>query len=65
MTKQRLTGTGRQAKRRWFVRVPWEAEECDHRALVGVGDHAGRCLECGTRVATPFTVHRSEWLPAA
>jgi hypothetical protein len=65
MKKQRLSGTGRPERRRWFVRVLREAGECEHRALVGLGGQAGRCLECGTCVPTPFTVHRSEWLPAA
>jgi hypothetical protein len=65
MTKQRLAGTQRNEKRRWFTRVLREAGECEHRALVGAGDQAGRCLECGTCVPTPFTVHRIEWRPAA
>ena len=59
MTKKRLISRGR------LVRVLRGAGECEHRAFVGVGDHAGRCLECGTCVPTPFTIHRSEWLPAA
>jgi hypothetical protein len=65
MTGQGLAGSGTH-KRRWrFVRLHWEAGECEHRALVGMGEHAGRCLECGTCVGTPFTIHGSEWLPAA
>ena len=30
---------------------------CLHHSLVGLGDHTGRCLECGVAVPTPFTVH--------
>ena len=59
MTKQWLTGRGTQEKRRRFVRVRGEAGECEHRALVGAGDHAGRCLECGSCVRIPFTIQGS------
>lgn len=65
MTKQWLTGRGTQEKRRRFVRVRGEAGECEHRALVGAGDHAGRCLECGSCVRIPFTIQGSAWLSAA
>jgi hypothetical protein len=64
MLNQRLTGTGRHSGRRRLLRVRW-AGECEHLALVGVGDHAGRCLECGTCVRTPFTISGSAWRPAA
>ena len=57
MTKQWLTGRRMQDRRRPFVRVRVEAAgECEHRALVGGGDHVGRCLECGTCIRTPFTI---------
>jgi hypothetical protein len=29
---------------------------CLHHALIGVGDHTGRCLEYGAAVPTPFTL---------
>jgi hypothetical protein len=65
MMNQGLSGTGRRDGRRRFVRIRGAAEECGHRALVGVGDHAGRCLECGTCVRTPFTIGGSGWGQAA
>jgi hypothetical protein len=63
MTNQGFTGSGRGNGGRRFIRVRWTAGECEHRAMVGTGDHAGRCLECGTCVPTPFTIHRSERRP--
>jgi hypothetical protein len=60
MMKESLTGRRTQRRRRVFVRVLFGAGECEHWALVAVGEHAGRCLECGTFVRTPFTIHGSE-----
>jgi hypothetical protein len=44
--------SGQTALARWL-----ERGECRHPVLVGIGDLAGRCLECGTSVPTPFTIH--------
>lgn len=65
MTKQRLIGRGTPEGWRRLVRVRRRAGECEHRAFVGAGDRAGRCLECGSCVRTPFTIHRSEGLPVS
>lgn len=29
---------------------------CLHAAVIARGERTGRCLECGTAVATPFTI---------
>jgi hypothetical protein len=62
------TFTGRETKGQWrrrLIRVRSNAGVCDHRALVGAGDHMGQCLECGACLATPFTVRTTTCLLVA
>jgi hypothetical protein len=53
-----FTGSQRNGQRRRLLRVRSEASVCEHRTVIGAGDHVGRCLECGAYLATPFTVRR-------
>ena len=59
--------TGRETKGQWrrLIGVRSNAGVCDHRAVVGAGDHVGQCLECGACLATPFTVRTTTCLLVA
>ena len=39
--------------------VKWRLsrKSCLHAAVIARGDRTGHCLECGTAVATPFTIN--------
>ena len=60
---KQFTDSQRNGKRRRLMRVRSNAGVCDHRAMVGLGDHVGRCLECGACETTPFTIRRTSCVP--